>query len=114
MDHCDVFICCLSSHSDGTHSLQRRCIGEQVNDALIQICSDFCSYVILFIIHTVCVCASMYESRCSVGEMHEFKDDNGKQSLIHPHKDHPQQVGRIHTVGNVKTGWHELNRLQLK
>ncbi len=23
MDYCDVFISCLDSHSDGTHSLQR-------------------------------------------------------------------------------------------
>ncbi len=23
VDYCDVFICCLDSHSDGTHSLQR-------------------------------------------------------------------------------------------
>ncbi len=29
VDYCDVFISCLDSHSDGTHSLQKK-IGEQV------------------------------------------------------------------------------------
>ncbi len=37
-------------------------------------------------------------SRCGVGETHEYEEDNGKQSLIHPHKGTPHQVGRrIHT-----------------
>ncbi len=36
--YCDVFISCLDSHSDGTHSLQR--IYCQLNAKSLQICSD--------------------------------------------------------------------------
>ncbi len=39
VDYCDVFISCLDSHSDGTHSLQR--IHWWASDAtFLQICSD--------------------------------------------------------------------------
>ncbi len=37
VDYCDVFISCLDSHSDGTHSLQRM---HWCNATFLQICSD--------------------------------------------------------------------------
>ncbi len=37
VDYCDVFISCLDSHSNGTHSLQR--IVMWCNDTFLQICS---------------------------------------------------------------------------
>ncbi len=40
VDYCDVFISCLDSHSDGTHSLQRiHWWASDCNDAFLQICS---------------------------------------------------------------------------
>ncbi len=40
MDYCDVFISCLKSHSDGTHSLQSELVSKLCNAKFIQICSD--------------------------------------------------------------------------
>ncbi len=38
VDYCDVFISCLDSHSDGTHSLQR--IHWCASDVMLNICSE--------------------------------------------------------------------------
>ncbi len=38
VDYCDVFISCLDSHSDGTHSLQR--IYKWCNAKFLKICSN--------------------------------------------------------------------------
>ncbi len=40
VDYCDVFISCLDSHSDGTHSLQRIHWWTRRNATFLQICSD--------------------------------------------------------------------------
>ncbi len=41
VDYCDVFISCLNSHSDGTHSLQSESpVTKRCNANFLQICSD--------------------------------------------------------------------------
>ncbi len=41
VDYCDVFISCLNSHSDGTHSLQSDSpVTKRCNATFLQICSD--------------------------------------------------------------------------